>query len=482
MKLTPVILAGGGGTRLWPLSRGHYPKQFLCVSGNKTLLQDTLLRVGKLTGGELEVCPSLIICNEEHRFMVGEQARKIEHELQSIVLEPVGRNTAPALTCAALLNAEAGDDPLLLVMPADHLIKNIDGFRAAVTVGVTLAADGALVTFGVIPDKPATGYGYIQLGEAITVLEPQCHRIEKFEEKPDIGTATNYVADSTYRWNSGIFLMRTSIWLEAIGKFQPKILEACQITVASCMRDGEFVRLNEAGFTSCPSDSIDYAVLEPLVGENTKHGAVVSLDANWSDVGSWSNIWDVSDRDTSGNVSWGDTYIQDSTDNVVIAEHRLVTVLGCEDLVVVETSDAVMVASKERTQDVKKIVDWLGEQGRDERLFHRRVFRPWGSYERIDIGTGFQVKRIIVNPRASLSLQMHHHRAEHWVVVRGTATVTCGDKKFTLSENESTFIPIGVTHRLENSGAIPCELIEVQSGTYLGEDDIVRFEDVYNRQ
>ena len=481
MNLTPVILAGGGGTRLWPLSRGHYPKQFLCVSGDKTLLQYTLLRLGNSIDGALEIRPSLVVCNEEHRFMVGEQARQVEHGLQGIVLEPVGRNTAPALTCAALLSAEGGGDPLMLMMPADHLIKHNDQFGAAVLAGAEIAKDGALVTFGVVPDKPETGYGYIQLGDPITTEQPLRHAIAKFKEKPDLASATTYLADGGYRWNSGIFLMRASIWLKAIGKFNPQILEACQSAVGAAARDGEFVRLDEGAFSASPSDSIDYAVMEPVVKENAQLAAVVSLDAGWSDVGSWSSIWEVSERDADGNVTRGDTHIEDGTNNVVIAEHRLVAALGCEDLVIIETADAVMVAAKDRAQDVKKIVDWLDEQGRDERLFHRRVYRPWGSYEGVDAGPRFQVKRIIVNPGASLSLQMHHHRAEHWIVVSGTATVTCGDKEFLLSENESTYIPIGVTHRLENPGTIPCELIEVQSGSYLGEDDIVRFEDKYNR-
>ncbi len=481
MKLIPIILAGGGGTRLWPLSRGHYPKQFLSVRGDYTLLQDTLLRLGDAIDEDMEIRPSLVVCNEEHRFMVGEQARQIDHGLHGIVLEPVGRNTAPALTCAALLSVEDGDDPLMLMMPADHLIKRSDQFRAAVVAGAALASDGALVTFGVVPDKPETGYGYIQLGDAIATEQPPRHVIAKFEEKPDLATATRYLDDGGYRWNSGIFLMRASVWLDAIGQFNAKILEACRGAVASSVRDGEFVRLDEASFSACPSDSIDYAVMEPVVTDSTHRGAVVSLDAGWSDVGSWSSIWDVSDRDAGGNVTRGDTHIEDGTNNVVIAEHRLVAALGCDDLVIVETSDAVMVAAKDRAQDVKKIVDWLNEQGRDERLFHRRVYRPWGSYEGVDAGPRFQVKRIIVNPGASLSLQMHHHRAEHWIVVSGTATVTCGDKEFLLSENESTYIPIGATHRLENPGTIPCELIEVQSGSYLGEDDIVRFEDKYNR-
>jgi len=484
MKLLPIILAGGGGTRLWPLSRGYYPKQFLSVSGDKTLLQDTLTRMqmaDDTSGRALDVAAPMIVCNEEHRFMVGEQARQIGCALHSIVLEPVGRNTAPAFTCAALLAAAGGEDPLLLMMPADQLIQDVEGFRTAVAAGATLAEDGALVTFGVVPDKPETGYGYIQLGDSLTADGPASNVIAAFKEKPDLATATEYLANGAYRWNAGIFLMRASVWLAAIGEFNPAMLGACEASVSSAAQDGEFVRLDKDAFEACPSDSIDYAVMEPVVDKDGWRGGVVSLDVGWSDVGSWSSIWEVSDRDEAGNVSRGDVHLESSQNNVVIAEHRLVATLGCEDLVIVETPDAVMVAAKDRAQDVKKIVEWLADQGRDERLFHRRVYRPWGSYEGVDSGDRFQVKRIIVNPGASLSLQMHHHRAEHWIVVNGTATVTCGDKEFLLSENESTYIPIGATHRLENPGTIPCELIEVQSGSYLGEDDIVRFEDKYNR-
>ncbi len=481
MKLIPVILAGGGGTRLWPLSRGHYPKQFLCVRGDETLLQGTLSRLGESVAATLDVQPPMVVCNEEHRFMVGEQARQIGQTLRSIVLEPVGRNTAPALTCAALIDASDGEDSLLLMMPADHLIKDPKAFGDAVITGSRFADDGALVTFGVVPDKPETGYGYIQLGDLLAGEGPASNSIKAFKEKPDLATATEYLEGGNYRWNAGIFLMRASTWLAAVAEFNPQMLSACESSVDGAARDGEFVRLDKEAFEACPSDSIDYAVMEPVVAKDSGRGAVVSLDVGWSDVGSWSSIWDVSDRDEAGNVSRGDVHMEASKNNVVIAEHRLVTTLGCEDLVIVETSDAVMVAAKERAQDVKKIVDWLNEQGRDERLFHRRVYRPWGSYEGVDAGERFQVKRIIVNPGASLSLQMHHHRAEHWIVVIGTATVTCGDKEFLLSENESTYIPIGATHRLENPGTIPCELIEVQSGSYLGEDDIVRFEDKYNR-
>jgi mannose-1-phosphate guanylyltransferase/mannose-6-phosphate isomerase len=481
MKLIPVILAGGGGARLWPMSRGYYPKQFLSVSGEETLLQGTLSRFGGSIGRALDVKPPMIVCNEEHRFLVGEQARLAAQPLQSIVLEPVGRNTAPALTCAALLAAAENTDPMLLMMPADHLIKNTDAFCDAVIAGGRLAADGALVTFGVVPDKPETGYGYIQLGESLAAEGPASNAIAAFKEKPELATATEYLADGGYRWNAGIFLLRANVWLEAIGEFNPEILKACQAAVDGAARDGEFVRLDKESFEACPSDSIDYAVMEPVVEQDSRRGAVVSLDVGWSDVGSWSSIWEVSDRDGDGNVSRGDVHLEGSANSVVIAEHRLVAALGCEDLVIVETPDAVMVAPKDRAQDVKKIVDWLKEQDRDEWLSHRRVYRPWGSYESVDAGDGFQVKRIIVNPGAALSLQMHNHRAEHWIMVNGAATVTCGKKQFMLSENESTYIPVGATHRLENPGTVACELIEVQSGSYLGEDDIVRFEDKYNR-
>ena len=483
MNLIPVILAGGGGTRLWPLSRGHYPKQFLSINGDSSLLQESLQRLPQNNEDDsiATMAPPIVVCNEEHRFMVGEQARQIGHELTSIMLEPAGRNTAPALTSAALLARKDGDDPLLLMMPADQLIADVDAFRQAVAAGIALAAEGALVTFGIVPNKPETGYGYIQLGQALAGSEPQSHAIAEFKEKPDASTAEKYLADGGYRWNAGIFLMRASVWLEAIEQFNPAIAEACAKAVAAGASDGDFLRLDKEAFCASPSDSIDYAVMEPVVKQVEHRGVVVSLDAGWSDVGSWSSIWDVSAHDEQGNVTRGDTHLEECAGNVVIAEHRLVAALGCEDLVIVETPDAVMVAAKDRAQDVKKIVDWLGAQGREERLSHRRVYRPWGSYEGVDAGERFQVKRIVVNPGASLSLQMHHHRAEHWIVVNGTANVTCGDKQFLLSENESTYIPIGATHRLENPGTIPCELIEVQSGSYLGEDDIVRFEDKYNR-
>jgi mannose-1-phosphate guanylyltransferase/mannose-6-phosphate isomerase len=481
MNLTPVILAGGGGSRLWPLSRGYYPKQFLCVSGEQTLLQGTLSRLEQGSIRSTDVMQPLVVCNEEHRFMVGEQARQIDVALDKIILEPVGRNTAPALTCAALLKMHEDEDGLLLMMPADHLIRDKARFHDAVAAGAHLAVDGALVTFGIVPDKPETGYGYIQLGTPLSLAQPVCNEIAAFKEKPDVTTATAYLATGDYCWNAGIFLMRASIWLQSIGEFNPQMLAACRAAVEASATDGEFLRLDKKAFEGCPSDSIDYAVMEPVVDKNNQHAAVISLDAGWSDVGSWSSIWEVSEHDANGNVGRGDVHMEDCSNNVVIAEHRLVAALGCDDLVIVETPDAVLVASKDRAQEVKKIVDWLTREGRDERLFHRRVYRPWGSYEAVDAGDRFQVKRIRVDPGASLSLQMHHHRAEHWIVVSGTAYVTCGEKRFLLAENESTYIPIGATHRLETPGAVPCELIEVQSGSYLGEDDIVRFADKYNR-
>ncbi|MGR8950115.1 MAG: mannose-1-phosphate guanylyltransferase/mannose-6-phosphate isomerase [Gammaproteobacteria bacterium] len=483
MKILPVILAGGGGTRLWPLSRSHYPKQFLAVNGDDTLLQGTVTRlaIDDTKAKNLAVDAPMIVCNEEHRFLVGEQARQAKQKLATIVLEPVGRNTAPALTAAALLAMRDGDDPLLLMMPADHLIQDKFAFNLAVAKGAQIAAEGNLVTFGIVPTAAETGYGYIQLGELFGEQKPTSHTIAAFKEKPDLETAEKYVASGEYRWNAGIFLMKASVWLSAIKRYQPEIAAKVGAAVDNGQVDGEFFRLERDDFEKSPSDSIDYAVMERIVADDPTQGAVVSLDAGWSDVGSWSSIWEVAEKDAQGNVTRGDVRAEDSKNNVIIGEHRLVTALGCEDMVIVETPDAVLVARKDRAQDVKKLVDWLGEQERDERLFHRRVYRPWGSYEGVDAGERFQVKRIIVNPGASLSLQMHHHRAEHWIVVNGTATVTCGDKEFLLSENESTYIPIGATHRLENPGSIPLELIEVQSGSYLGEDDIVRFKDNYNR-
>lgn len=485
-QILPLVLAGGGGTRLWPLSRGHYPKQFLAVQEGVTLLQGTLERLtsrGKLCANLL---PPMAVCNEEHRFLVGEQARQFGIPFARILLEPVGRNTAPALTCAALAVREDGSDPLLLTMPADHLISDPIAFMAAIEAGSECATQDRLVTFGVVPSSAETGYGYIQLGSALESAGPRAdlpriNAIRAFEEKPPLVTAEAYVAAGTYRWNAGIFLMRASAWLTAIEQYRPDILSACRVAVFEASRDGEFLRLNKAAFTACPSDSIDYAVMEPIAAQDPARTAVVSLDAGWSDVGSWSSLWDVSPKTAEGNVTRGDVCAIDCRDNLIFAESKLVAAVGCEELIIVETPDAVMVAPKSRAQDVKAIVDWLGAQGRDERLLHRRVFRPWGTYEGVDIGERFQVKRIMVKPGASLSLQMHHHRAEHWIVVKGTARVTRGSEVFLLSENQSTYIPLGETHRLENPGTIPLEIIEVQSGAYLGEDDIVRFEDKYKR-
>ena len=485
-SILPVILAGGGGTRLWPLSRGHYPKQFLKVETDGTLLQGTLTRLA--TGGAWHrgFDAPIIVCNEEHRFLVGEQARQTGLPLGRIVLEPLGRNTAPALTCAALLAArEAADgqapEPLLLMMPADHLITDAEAFRAAVDAGAELAREGRVVTFGVVPTAPETGYGYIQLGEALAASSPPTHAIRAFREKPDAPTAERYVADGGFRWNSGIFLVAARCWLDAMQEFQPVMLDACRAAVAQAQADGDFLRLAREAFASCPSNSIDYAIMEPLAATQGSRTGVVSLNVGWSDVGSWSSLWEVSPHGADGNALRGDVCAIDTRDSLVFAESRLVAAVGCEEMIIVETPDAVMVAPRTRAQDVKAIVDWLAAQGRDERLLHRRVFRPWGTYEGVDAGERFQVKRIMVKPGASLSLQMHHHRAEHWIVVKGTARVTRGQDVFLLSENQSTYIPLGETHRLENPGTIPLEIIEVQSGAYLGEDDIVRFEDKYRR-
>ncbi len=476
--ILPVILAGGGGTRLWPLSRGHYPKQFLALGGDDSLLQQTLTRLRGIQ--DTGAAAPIVVCNEEHRFLVAEQARLCGAELTTIMLEPVGRNTAPALSAAAAIATREGADPLLLMMPSDHLIADRVAFQRAVLAGAELAAQGEVVTFGIVPTRAETGYGYIELGAPIGEQSaPARYQVKAFKEKPDAETALRYIDSGGYLWNAGIFMMRASTWQAHAERLCPAIHAAAARATSAGREDGDFFRLEADAFKASPSDSIDYAVMEPLSVEGAVR--VVALDAGWSDVGSWSSLWEVSAHDSHGNVTRGDVCTIDSQDNLVFAEHRLVATLGCADLVVVETADAVLVADKRKTQDVKHVVDWLARQNREERLTHRRVYRPWGSYEGIDVGSRFQVKHIVVNPGASLSLQMHHHRAEHWIVVSGTARVTKNDEVFLLAENESTYIPLGVKHRLENPGAIPLDLIEVQSGSYLGEDDIVRFEDRYNR-
>jgi len=470
MHYYPVILTGGAGSRLWPVSREFYPKPLLPLFGDQTLLQDTATRLDSIgTAGN-----PVFVCNEEHRFLVAEQVRALGKEPEAILLEPEGRNTAPALTIAALYLVDKEPAAMMVVMPADHVIPDPEAFTDAVEQGAKLAADGYLVTFGVVADKPETGYGYIHRGAEIDTTG--VFKVDRFVEKPDQGTAQNYVDAGDYYWNAGIFLLRADRWLEEIGKLQPEILKACQQAVANGSRDSDFVRVEKGAFLSSPSDSIDYAVME-----KTDRAAVVPLQTSWSDVGSWSSIWEVSEQDDAGNVTRGDVLMHNTRNSLFMAENRCVAAVGLDDMIVVETADAVLVADKNKCQDVKAIVNKLKESGREEHRFHRRVYRPWGDYEGIDHGTRYQVKRLTVKPGAKLSLQMHHHRAEHWIVVSGTARVTRGEDVFMLSENESTYIPIGTNHRLENPGTIPLEIIEVQSGSYLGEDDIVRFEDVYNR-
>jgi mannose-1-phosphate guanylyltransferase/mannose-6-phosphate isomerase len=470
MKLFPVILSGGSGSRLWPLSREHYPKPLLPLTSERSLLQDTATRLDGLP----EVGNAVYVCNEEHRFLVAEQVAALDKTPETIILEPEGRNTAPALTLAALYLSRSAPDSLMLVMPADHVITEREAFIEAVRKGSGPAGEGSLVTFGVVPNAPETGYGYIKRN---TELETgQAFSVARFVEKPDLETATRYVSEGDYYWNSGIFLMRTKRWLEEIGRFRPDILEACSVAMEQGTEDSDFYRVNRPAFLGCPSDSIDYAVME-----KTANTVVVPFSAGWSDVGAWSALWNVSPRNADGNVIQGDVIAEDTHNALLFAQSRCLATVGMDDVIVVETADAVLVASKDRAQDVKGIVDVLKSRKRQECKVHRRVYRPWGAYEGIDSGARFQVKRLTVKPGASLSLQMHHHRAEHWVVVKGTAQVTCGEHVFNLHENESTYIPIGEKHRLENPGNIPLEIIEIQSGSYLGEDDIVRFEDVYDR-
>lgn len=466
--LTPVLLSGGVGSRLWPVSREMHPKQFLPLVGELSMLQETLQR----TSGLEEAAP-LVVCNEEHRFMVAEQLRQVGLQASALILEPEGRNTAPAVALAALRAIADDPDALLLVLPADHVIQNVRAFVEAVDRAVPLAREGRLMTFGVVPASAETGYGYIKCGSGIAA---DLYELERFVEKPDAATAQAYLDSGSYLWNSGMFLLRAATYLEQLGEHSPQILASCEQAMAGARVDMDFVRPDAEIFATCPSDSIDYAVME-----KTAIGGVVSLDCGWSDVGAWSALWDVAQRDTDGNFSKGDVILDNCSNSYFRSDSRLVAATGVDNLVVVETPDAVLVADRCRVQDVKRIVNRLKAEQRPEVSLHRRVYRPWGSYESLIVAERFQVKRIVVNPGQTLSLQMHHHRAEHWIVVHGTAEVTCEDKVFMLAEDESTYIPLGHKHRLANPGRIPLELIEVQSGAYLGEDDIVRFEDQYGR-
>ena len=463
MSICPVILAGGAGSRLWPLSRAGHPKQFLALNGEDTMLQATMKR---LKGLNFE--SSVTICNEEHRFFVAEQLRAV-NLLGSIILEPVGRNTAPAIAVAALA---AQDDPLLLVLAADHVIQNEAAFTKAVSEAVPLAEDGKLVTFGILPDEPHIGYGYIKAGEG----QDGGFVVDRFVEKPSRAIAQEYINSGDYYWNSGMFMFRASRYLEELKKFRPDILEACEEAINGVESDLDFLRINKEQFTACPSESVDYAVME-----KTTDAVVVPMDAGWSDIGSWASLWDISKKDKAGNVSHGDVMLYNTNNSFVRTDGKLVATVGVDDLVIVCTKDALMVAHKDSVQDAKVIVQKLKDNQRSEWELNREVYRPWGKYDSIDSGDRYKVKRITVKPGAKLSVQMHHHRAEHWIVVHGSAKVTNGDKTFLLSENESTYIPIGVVHALENPGKVELELIEVQSGSYLEEDDIARFEDIYGR-
>jgi len=466
--ITPVILSGGVGSRLWPVSRKGRPKQFLPIGGARSMLQQTQLRLAGI-----ETAPAIVVCNEAHRFLVAEQFREIKEQPGAIILEPAGRNTAPAIALAAQQAIDGDPDALLLVLPADHHIAAPDAFLAAVEQGLGAAAAGYLVTFGVVPTGPETGYGYIRGGSEAA---PGVLKLDRFVEKPDVKTAQGYLAEGDYYWNSGMFLLRAGTYLELLAQHQPEMYAACQGAMAAAQRDMDFLRPDAETFLASPSDSIDYAVME-----HTDRGAVVPLDCGWSDIGSWSALCEVGEADGDGNVVEGDVLAQDTCNSYIRGESRLVATLGVDNLVVVETPDAVLVADRNKVQDVKAIVTALKAADRSEATVHQRVFRPWGSYESLVVAEGFQVKRIIVQPGQTLSLQKHFHRAEHWIVVRGTAEVTRGEETFSLTADQSTYIPLETVHRLANPGQTALELIEVQSGSYLGEDDIVRLEDVYGR-
>ncbi len=467
-KITPVLLCGGVGSRLWPVSRQGRPKQYLNLIGETSMLQQTLTRIEGV-----EQTPPIIVCNEEHRFLVAEQVRQLGLTSPQIILEPEGKNTAPAIALAALAASASDPDVNLLVLPADHYVGKPAALIGAIEKASSASAQGKLVTFGLVPSRPETGYGYIKRGEA---LAPEVSVLEQFVEKPDQRTAEGYIASGDYVWNSGMFMFTAGRFLESLAEFQPDMAQVCERAMQRAERDMDFIRPDAEVFGTCPSDSIDYAVME-----HTPEGAVVSLDCDWSDIGAWSALWEAGDQDAAGNVTQGDVVLNKTQNSYVRSQSRLVTTTGVKDLVVVETADAVMVADRHSVQDVKELVNLLKAAGRSEADAHQRVFRPWGYYESLISGEGFQVKRLMVNPQQQLSLQMHRHRAEHWVVVRGTAKVVNGGSQMTLSADESTYIPVGTKHRLSNPGMETLELIEVQSGSYLGEDDIVRFDDVYGR-
>lgn len=468
-RIFPVLLSGGSGTRLWPLSRKLYPKQLLALAGDATMLQETALRLPDDAG----FCAPMVICNNDHRFIVAEQLHAIDRAPLTVMLEPVGRNTAPAAAAAAHFCAAKADDAIIVLLPADHVIRDVATFRARLAEAIALADQGHIVTFGMRPDGPNTGYGYIRAGD---VISGDAHKVARFAEKPDLATAEAYVASGEYLWNSGMFVARADILLAELETFRPDILSSVQVAVDKALPDLDFLRIDEAAFAACPAESIDIAVME-----KTGRAAVIACDFGWSDIGSWSALWDVGETDDQGNVTLGDTILHDVTNSYVRTENAIVAAIGVSDLAIVQTADAVLVAHRDRAQDVKIVVDRLQREGRAEHETHIRHYRPWGFYETLDEGPRFQVKRLMVNPGAELSLQLHHHRAEHWVVVSGTAQVTRGEEKLLLSENQSVYIAVGMAHRLANPGKLPLEVIEIQSGSYLGEDDIVRLDDPYNR-